>query len=177
MMPPSLAGSRIGGGSNIMTIDYIVGPQATGSAAAQRGAFPRTAPAVSTSGIVAPYDREDQSQVSSSDSDGIPRSDMRNPRGPRPSYSEEQKFFIMFLRIIHGKSWPEIGDAFDRRFGKGFEPRSKGGLTSVYYRIRKSWGLSEVLSGGPDTLAEDTKEVVRKAGHFSRDFLVSVGYL
>ena len=32
----------------------------------------------------------------------------RIPRPARPSYSEEQKFFIMYNRIIRGLPWAEI---------------------------------------------------------------------
>ena len=60
---------------------------------------------------------------------------LRIPRQPRPIYSEEQKFFIMFARIIQEKAWPEIEDTFIEQFGV----RTKGGLTSVYYRIRRKW--------------------------------------
>lgn len=58
------------------------------------------------------------------------------PRAPRPAYSEEQKFYIMFARILRGRSWPEIERDFARLFGQRISQRSKGGLTSVYYRVR-----------------------------------------
>ena len=102
---------------------------------------------------------------------------MRTPRPPRPSYGEEQKFFIMYLRIIMDKSWPEIEDRFTRTFGQRSTQRSKGGLTSVYYRIRKGWGLEEVLKTGSETLASDKLAVHRRARNFSTDFLASIGYL
>ena len=102
---------------------------------------------------------------------------MRTPRPPRPSYGEEQKFFIMYMRIIMDKSWPEIEDRFTRTFGQRSTQRSKGGLTSVYYRIRKGWGLEEVLKTGSETLASDKLAVHLRAGHFSADFLASIGYL
>lgn len=57
------------------------------------------------------------------------------PRAPRPAYSEEQKFYIMFARILRGRSWPEIERDFARLFGQRISQRSKGGLTSVYYRV------------------------------------------
>lgn len=41
----------------------------------------------------------------------------------------------MFARIVQNKAWPEIEDAFTEIF----DQRTKGGLTSVYYRIRKNW--------------------------------------
>lgn len=63
----------------------------------------------------------------------------------RPSYSEEQKFYIMYCRVIKEQSWPEI----EGKFALFFRPRTKDGLTSVYYRIRKDWGMDEVLKIGP----------------------------
>lgn len=64
---------------------------------------------------------------------------MRQPRAPRPTYTEEQKFFIMYSRIIRTRSWPDIEDDFTKTFPLSAGQRSKGGLTSVYYRIRRSW--------------------------------------
>ena len=58
------------------------------------------------------------------------------PRASRPAYSEEQKSYIMFARILRGRSWPEIERDFARLFGHRISQRSKGGLTSVYYRVR-----------------------------------------
>lgn len=97
----------------------------------------------------------------------------RKPRAPRPSYSEEQKFFIMYSRIMRDNTWPEIEDRFEKLFGQ----RSKGGLTSVYYRVRREWGLMEVLKSGPGSYAADCREVEQRAGHFSAEFLAQIGYL
>ena len=97
----------------------------------------------------------------------------RPPRSPRPSYSEEQKFFIMFARIMQDKGWLEIENDFARIWGQ----RTKGGLTSVYYRIRKSWNLDDVLKSGGSSPDKDRKAVADKAGHCSRAFLVKIGYL
>ncbi|GAB7360136.1 hypothetical protein MBLNU230_g7899t1 [Neophaeotheca triangularis] len=94
------------------------------------------------------------------------------PRPPRPSYNEEQRFCIMYLRIVRDKSWPEIED----KFAELFNTRSKGGLTSVYYRIRKSWGLKDVLRSGPDKFDSDRRVVIRRATNFSHDFLAALGY-
>lgn len=60
-------------------------------------------------------------------------------RRPRPSYTEEQKFFIMYHRIIRKLSWPKI----ETKFAAFFNIRTKDGLTSVYYRLRKDWGMKE----------------------------------
>lgn len=97
----------------------------------------------------------------------------RRPRPPRPSYSEEQKFFIMYARIIRDNTWPEIEDRFEKLFGT----RTKGGLTSVYYRVRREWGLMEVLKSGPGSYAADCREVEKRATNFSREFLSQIGYL
>lgn len=78
----------------------------------------------------------------------------------------------MFYRIVKELSWPEIEDNFARFFNL----RTKDGLTSVYYRIRKSWGMEEVLKTGPDGSMGDRRKVDEKAGMFSREFLVNLGY-
>ncbi|KXL46486.1 MAG: hypothetical protein FE78DRAFT_30864 [Acidomyces sp. 'richmondensis'] len=115
--------------------------------------------------------------ITSSGDSGEDRPGNRRPRPPRPSYSEEQKFYIMYARIIRGKSWPEIEGDFVEIFGSGAVHRSKGGLTSVYYRIRRSWGLEEVLQTSQDALAGDKLAVNLRASNFSVEFLASIGYL
>jgi hypothetical protein len=90
----------------------------------------------------------------------------------RPSYNEEQKFFIMYYRVIKELSWPEIED----KFASFFNLRTKDGLTSVYYRIRKKWGMERVLKTGPDGSTGDRGKVETKAAHFSREFLTNLGY-
>jgi hypothetical protein len=95
----------------------------------------------------------------------------RQPRSARPSYNEEQKFFIMHHRIVQKLSWPEIEDEFARFF----KIRSKDGLTSVYYRIRKSWGMEQVLRNQAGC-EDDLGVIEKKADHFSRVFLENIGY-
>ncbi|RMY90665.1 hypothetical protein D0864_03913 [Hortaea werneckii] len=99
------------------------------------------------------------------------------PRAPWPAYSEEQKFYIMFARIIRGRSWPEIERDFARLFGPRVSQRSKGGLTSAYYRVRKDWGLEDVLQTDTTSTTHDRQVVDLRARRFSWDFLVSIGYL
>ena len=60
-------------------------------------------------------------------------------RPSRPPYGEQQKFFIAYMRIIKHKSWAQIGEEYAICFPEDTSPRSKGGLTSVYYRVRKEW--------------------------------------
>ncbi|RMY91567.1 hypothetical protein D0861_03001, partial [Hortaea werneckii] len=64
----------------------------------------------------------------------------------RPPYSEQQKFFIAYIRII--------GKEYAICFPKDTSPQSKGGLTSVYYRI-----------------------VYSRAYNFDVDFLSYIGYI
>ena len=62
--------------------------------------------------------------------------EINSKRPTRPPYTEEQKFFIMFARVLDQQSWLDIEDRFLEVFGR---PASRDGLTSMYYRIRKSW--------------------------------------
>jgi hypothetical protein len=96
----------------------------------------------------------------------------RIPRPARPSYNEEQKFFIMYYRVIKELSWPEIED----KFATFFNLRIEHGLTSVYYRTRQNWGMDGVLKTGLDGSMGDRGRVESKAAHFSREFLTKLGY-
>ena len=96
----------------------------------------------------------------------------RFPRPVRPSYSEEQKFFIMYYRVVKELSWPEVED----KFATFFNLRTRDGLTSVYYRIRKNWGMEDVLKTSRDGHIYDRGKVESKAAHFSREFLTNLGY-
>jgi hypothetical protein len=77
----------------------------------------------------------------------------------------------MYHRIIRKLSWPEIED----KFADFFNICAKDGLTSVYYRLRKDWGLKEVLTADCHA-ANDVGKVVEKAVHFQDDFLKGLGY-
>lgn len=83
----------------------------------------------------------------------------------------------MFARITKGQSWPAIEYDFARLFNQQVSHRSKGGLTSVYYRLRKEWALEEVLQTNVDSPIHDQEVVDRRATHFSHDFLTIIGYL
>jgi hypothetical protein len=95
----------------------------------------------------------------------------REPRFARPSYTEEQKFFIVFHRIVKKLSWPEV----ENEFARYYKLRSKNGLTSVYYRIRSSWGMGNIIKN--QAHSEDDLSVIKiKADYFSRAFLENIGY-
>ena len=99
------------------------------------------------------------------------QSPQRIPRAARPPYTEEQKFFIMYQRIVRELSWPDIED----RFARHFNIRSRGGLTSVYYRVRKDLGMQEVLKTQVGS-SSDRVMVEARANHFSGDVLEMLGY-
>jgi hypothetical protein len=92
-------------------------------------------------------------------------------RPARPSYTDEQRFSIMYYRIFREHSWPEIEDDFARLFNL----RTKDALTSVYYRIRKMWGMEKILGTDLRTTSERSR-VESEASRFSRDFLMDLGY-
>lgn len=92
-------------------------------------------------------------------------------RTTRTAYTEEQKFFIMYNRIIKELSWPEIEDKFEDRF----DSRSGNGLTSVYYRGRKDWGMGKVLKTKAGS-SSDRIKLEARATYFSKDFLEKLGY-
>ena len=89
-------------------------------------------------------------------------------RPARPSYTHEQRFSIMYYRIVREYSWPEIEDEFARLFNL----RTKDALTSVYYRTRKMWGMDGVLDTELHSIG-DRNRVESEASRFSRDFLHS----
>jgi hypothetical protein len=68
-------------------------------------------------------------------------SPQRIVRPARPSYTDEQRFFIMYYRIVREHSWSEI----EVKFASFFDLRTKDAITSVYYRTRKMWGMEKVL--------------------------------
>jgi len=92
-------------------------------------------------------------------------------RPARPSYTDEQRFSIMYYRIVRELSWPEI----EVEFASFFSLRTKDALTSVYYRIRNMWGMEKVLDADL-TSSGDRKRVESEASRFSRDFLTELGY-
>lgn len=78
----------------------------------------------------------------------------------------------MYHRIIKELSWPEIKD----KYASFFDSRSEHSLTSVYYRIRDSWNMGDVLKSNSDSVGERSKVEVR-ANQFSRDFSEKLRYL
>lgn len=93
----------------------------------------------------------------------------RVSRPTQPVYSQEQRFFIMYHRVLKEESWDDIEKLFENFFGL----RTKHALNSVYYRIRKEWGMKPVLS---DDSESDMLKVKGKAKMVPLDFLQKIGY-
>jgi hypothetical protein len=98
-------------------------------------------------------------------------SPQRVVRPARPSYTDKQRFFIMYYRIIRECSWSEI----EVEFASFFDLRTKDAITSVYYRTRKMWGMDKVLETDLHSI-DDRNRIESEASRFSRDFLVYLGY-
>jgi hypothetical protein len=78
----------------------------------------------------------------------------------------------MYHRAVKEESWEEIGELFRDFFGL----RTRDGLNSVYYRIRRDWGMKPVLGSCAEDLETDRLKVEEMAKMFSPDFLENVGY-
>ena len=98
-------------------------------------------------------------------------SPQRVVRPARPSYTDEQRFFIMYYRIVRECSWSEI----EVEFASFFNLRTKDALTSVYYRTRKMWGMDKVLDTDLHYIG-DRNRIESEASRFSSDFLADLGY-
>ncbi|GAB7349760.1 hypothetical protein MBLNU459_g0487t1 [Dothideomycetes sp. NU459] len=110
------------------------------------------------------------SRRSSQQSQGSPE----GGRETRTAYSEHMQFFIMYSRVALEHDWRRIEDDFEKIFG---QRRAKDGLTAVYYRIRKNWGMKQVLQNAPERHHEDMNKVHERSKHYSNDFLRQIGYL
>jgi hypothetical protein len=100
--------------------------------------------------------------------------DFRTPvtRPARPSYTEEQRFFIMYHHVIQKLAWNKI----EQKYAKFFDQRTVPALTSVYYRIRKAWGMNKVTETAPEDHLNDCGKVNCKASDLSGEFLKQLGY-
>lgn len=115
-------------------------------------------------------------------------------RAPRPVYSEQEKYFIVYKRIVGREAWNKIADQYARIFSAR---RSISGLTAVYYRIRTEWsvslptfdsnkanilirwncrGLPAVTDCDSDACVVAHWLIHARALNFSEDFLNDIGY-
>jgi hypothetical protein len=90
-----------------------------------------------------------------------------------PLTRDEQRFSIMYYRIVRERSWSEIEVEFE--FASFFDLRTKDAITSVYYRTRKMWGIDKVLDTDLHFMG-DRNRIESEASRFSRDFLADLGY-
>lgn len=92
-------------------------------------------------------------------------------RSARPTYDAEQKFFIMYCRLIKDMSWERI----EPDFKAAYSSRTVDGLTSVYYRIRRDWSMGKVKEDSTSR-DKDIAVVRRRASGYSKEFLSSIGF-
>lgn len=76
-------------------------------------------------------------------------------RPSRPPYSNPQKFFIMYTRVVRELPWQEIKRKFNSFFHTN---RTHGGLTCEYYRTRQEYGMKKVASS--DVRMEEDRGIV-----------------
>lgn len=88
---------------------------------------------------------------SSSSTNGRPRVSSVSPRSPgtkerrqfRPTYSDEEVYFIWYYRIDLGFDWQDINNAYNAQFPD--RPREGfGGIQCKYYRYCEEFGIPKV---------------------------------
>jgi len=92
-------------------------------------------------------------------------------RSARPAYDAEQKFFIMYCRLVKDMSW----ECIEHDFKAAYPSRTVDGLTSIYYRIRYDWSMSQVKKD-PTSRGKDKAVVLHRASGYSEKFLSSIGF-
>lgn len=97
----------------------------------------------------------------------------RKSRPSRLPYSNSEKFFIMYMRVVRGLSWQEIKKKFNFFFCTN---RTHGGLTCEYYRTRQEYGMKKVASSD-DRMEEDRDIVEYKSTIYSDEFLKAVRFV
>ena len=94
-------------------------------------------------------------------------------RPSRPPYSNPEKFFIIYMRVMRKLSWQEIKRKFNSFFCTN---RTLGGLTCEYYRTRQEYGMEEVASSD-DRMEGDRDIVKEKSTIYSHEFLEAVRFV
>ena len=90
----------------------------------------------------------------------------------RYEYTEEEEFVIMYCKIVLGMEWRAITNRMNVRYPQ--RPRSAGGLSSKYYRIREKWGLSGARIKGEEKNPQEVSKVLDMAKAFGDDVLRSL---
>lgn len=97
------------------------------------------------------YARRPTSSSSSSSANGRQRTSSVSPRSPgtkerrqfRPTYSDEEVYFIWYYRIDLGYDWQDINNAYNAQFPD--RPREGfGGIQCKYYRYCEEFGIPKV---------------------------------
>lgn len=89
------------------------------------------------------------------------RNGVRRREDDRHSYDDEERYAILYLRIVRGQKWAEILRLFnvlfppgaprrqaDKGLTKTYPQRAKGGLECRYYRLRQDLNIQALRSVG-----------------------------
>ena len=93
-------------------------------------------------------------------------------RDERHEYTEEEEFAIIYWKIVMAMDWKTITTRMNERYPK--KPRSAGGLSSKYYRIREKWGLSGARDSSEEKSPQEISKVLEMGKVFGDDFLRSL---
>jgi hypothetical protein len=93
-------------------------------------------------------------------------------REERLEYTEEEECAIMYFKIVLELEWRAIVARMAARFPQ--RPRTSGGLSSKYYRIRDKWEMNGARGSGDERSRQDVDKVSAMAMQFGEAFLRSL---
>lgn len=135
------------------------------------------------------FQQYEQSPVSGSDLSSLQTRDEENGskrrrEEDRPNYDDEERFAILYLRIVREEKWAEIMHHFnvlfppgaprrqaDRGLSETYPRRGQGGLSCRYYRLRQDLNIPALRSVGQSS-DQDKMAIVklRSESNLSEEF-------
>lgn len=86
----------------------------------------------------------------------------KRARSSRLAYTQEEKLFIMYARVLRKVEWIDIANTFEISFGYKNTSDTISGLRSIYYRTRREWGMDYVTRTGSAGVQSDIRIVRAK---------------
>ncbi|TLD11750.1 hypothetical protein E2P81_ATG10300 [Venturia nashicola] len=86
----------------------------------------------------------------------------KRARSSRLAYTQEEKLFIMYARVLRKVEWIDISNTFEISFGYKNTSDTISGLRSIYYRTRREWGMDYVTRTGSAGVQSDIRIVSAK---------------
>lgn len=86
----------------------------------------------------------------------------KRARSSRLTYTQEEKLFIMYARVLRKVEWIDISNTFEISFGGKNTNDTISSLRSIYYRTRREWGMDYVTRTGPAGVQSDIRIVSAK---------------